>query len=59
VFLITVLKKIFGTKRDDVTGGRRKSHNEGFYNLYLSSDVIRIIILSRKMWAGHVAHMKT
>jgi hypothetical protein len=37
-----VLKRIFGPKRDEVTGGWRKLHNE-LYNLYSSSNIIRMI----------------
>jgi hypothetical protein len=47
--------KIFGPKRDRVTGGWRKLHNEELYNLYSSPS---IIIRSRRMrWTGHVARM--
>jgi hypothetical protein len=38
-----VLRRIFGTKRDDVTGEWRKLHNEELHNLYLSPDIIRQI----------------
>jgi hypothetical protein len=38
-----VLKRIFGPKRDEVTGEWRKLHNEEFYDLYLSSNIIRLI----------------
>jgi hypothetical protein len=49
------LRRIFGQKRDDVTGGWRKLHSEEFHNLYSSPSTIRMI-KSRKMnWAGHVA----
>jgi hypothetical protein len=47
---------VFGLKRDEVTGGWRKLHNEELHNLY-SSNII-IMIKSRKVgWAGHVARM--
>jgi hypothetical protein len=42
-----VLRRIFGPKREEVTGGRRKLHNEGFHNLYSSSSKI-IMIKSRE-----------
>jgi hypothetical protein len=51
-----VLKRIFGPKRDGVTGGWRKLHNE-LHNLYSSSGIIRIIKSRRMRWAGHVAPM--
>jgi hypothetical protein len=57
VFENRVLRRIFGPKRDGVTGGRRKLHNEGLQNLYSSPSIIRIIKLRRMRWAGHVARM--
>jgi hypothetical protein len=50
-----VRRGIFGPKRDGVTGGWRKLHNEELHNLYSSSSIIRII--KSKKWAGHVARM--
>jgi hypothetical protein len=47
-----VLKRIFGPKRDEVTGGWRKLHN-----LYSSPSIIRMIMCRRMRWAGHVAPM--
>jgi hypothetical protein len=52
-----VLKRIFGPKRDGVTGGWRKLHNEELYNLYSSPSIIRIIKSGRMKLAGHVARM--
>jgi hypothetical protein len=52
-----MLKKIFGPKRDGVTGGWRKLHNKELYNLYSSPSIIRIIKSRRMRWAGHVARM--
>jgi hypothetical protein len=46
-----VLKKIFGPKRDEATGGWRELHNEELHNLYSSSDVIRIMKSRRMRWA--------
>jgi hypothetical protein len=43
VFENRVLRRIFGPKRDEVTGGWRKLHNEEFHNLYTSPSIIRII----------------
>jgi hypothetical protein len=44
-----------GPKRDEVTGGWRKQHNEGLHNLYSSPSVIRMIKSRRMKGAGHVA----
>jgi hypothetical protein len=50
-----VLRRIFRPKRDGVTGGWRKLHNEELQNLYSSPSIIRIIKLRRMEWVGHVA----
>jgi hypothetical protein len=52
-----VLRKIFGPKRDEVTGDWRKLHNGELHNLYSSPDIIRQIKSKRMRWAGHVARM--
>jgi hypothetical protein len=52
-----VLRRIFGPKRDGVTGGWRKLHNEELHNLYSSPIIIRIMKSKRMRWAGHVARM--
>jgi hypothetical protein len=57
VFENRVLRRIFGPKRDEVTGGWRKLKNEGFRNLYSSLSTIRMIKSRRMRWAGHVARM--
>jgi hypothetical protein len=51
------LRRIFGPKRDGVTGGWRKLHNEELHNLYSSPSITRIIKSRRMRWAGHVARM--
>jgi hypothetical protein len=57
VFENRVLRRIFGPKRDAVTGGWRKLHNEELHNLYSSPSIIRIIKSRRMRWADHVARM--
>jgi hypothetical protein len=52
-----VLRRIFGPKRDEVTGGWRKLHNEELHGLYSSPSIIRVIKVGRMRWAGHVARM--
>jgi hypothetical protein len=52
-----VLRRIFGTKRDEVTG-ERKLHNKELHDLYSSPSIIRIIKSRRMRWAGHVARMR-
>jgi hypothetical protein len=54
VFENKVLRKIFGPKRDEMTGDRRKLHND----LYSSPSVIRIIKARRMRWTGIVARMR-
>jgi hypothetical protein len=57
VFENRVLRRIFGPKRDDVTGDWRKLHNEELHNLYSSPNIIRMVKSRRMKWAGHVARM--
>jgi hypothetical protein len=57
VFENRLLRRIFGPKRDEVTGDCRKLHNEELHNLYSSPNIIRIIKFRRMRWAGHVARM--
>jgi hypothetical protein len=49
--------RIFGPKRDEVTGEWRKLHNEELCDLYSSPSMIRLIKSRRMRWAGHVAQM--
>jgi hypothetical protein len=49
-----VLRRIFGPKKDEVTGGWRKLHNEELNNLYSSAYIIRQVKSRRMMWTGHV-----
>jgi hypothetical protein len=57
VFENRVLRRIFVPKRDKVTGGWRKLHNEELHNLYSSLNIIRMIKSRRMRWSGHVARM--
>jgi hypothetical protein len=58
VFENRVLRRIFGRKRDEVTGEWRKLHNEELHILYSSPDIIRQVKSRRMRWAGHVARMR-
>jgi hypothetical protein len=49
-----MLKGIFGPKRDEVTEGWRKLHNEELHNLYSSPSIIRMIKSKRMRWTGNV-----
>ena len=53
-----VLRRIFGPKRNGVTGEWRKLHNEELNDLYSLTNIVRLIKLRRMRWAGHVAHME-
>jgi hypothetical protein len=57
VFENRVLRRIFGPKRDEVTGEWRKLHNEELHDLYCSPNIIRIIKMRRMRWAVHLARM--
>ena len=52
-----VLRKIFGPRRDEVTGEWRKLHNEELNDQYSSPNIVRVIKSRRMKWAGHVAGM--
>jgi hypothetical protein len=49
--------RIFGPKRDEVTGDWRKLHNEELQNLYSTQNIIRMIKSRRMRWAEHVVRM--
>ena len=57
VFENRVLRRIFGPKRDEVTGEWGKLHNKELSNLYSSPSIVRVIKSRRMRWAGHVARM--
>jgi hypothetical protein len=52
-----LLRGIFGSKRDGVTGEWRRLHDEELNDLYSSPNIIRVIKTRRLRWAGHVARM--
>jgi len=57
VFENKVLRRIFGPRRDEVTGDWRRLHNEELNDLYSSHNIVRVIKSRRMRWAGHVARM--
>jgi len=57
VFENRVLGRIFGPKRDEVTGEWRKLHNEELHYLYSSPNIVQVIKSRRMRWVGHVARM--
>jgi hypothetical protein len=57
VFENMVLRRIFGPRRDEVSGDWRRLHNEGLNDLYSSPNIVRVIKSIRMRWAGHVARM--
>jgi hypothetical protein len=57
VFENRVLRRLFGPKRDEVTGEWRKLHNEELSDLYSLPNTVRVVKSRRMRWAGHVACM--
>ena len=57
VFENTVLRRIIGPKRDEVTGEWRKLHNEELNDLYSSPNIVQAIKSRRTRWAGLVVLM--
>ena len=57
VFENRVLKRVFGPKRDEVTGEWRKLHNEELRDLYSLPNIVWVVKSRRMRWAGHVACM--
>jgi hypothetical protein len=55
VFENRVLRRIFGPKRDEVTGEWRKLHKEELHDLYTSPNIMWVIKPRRMRWVGHVA----
>jgi len=57
VFEKRVLRRVFGPKRDGVTGEWKKVHNEELRDLYSLPNILRVVKSRRMRWAGHVARM--
>ena len=57
MFEYKVLRRIFGPRRDELTGERRRLHNEELNDLYFSPSIVRVIKSRKMRWAGHVARM--
>jgi hypothetical protein len=58
VFENRMLRRIFGPKREEVTGDWKKLHNEELHNLYSSPNIIRIMKLMKMRGTGHVTRMR-
>jgi len=56
VFENRVLRRVFGPKRDEVTGEWRKLHNEELSDLYSLPNIVRVVKSRRMRWAGHMAY---
>jgi hypothetical protein len=57
VFENRVLRRVFGPKRDEVTGEWRKLHNEELNDLYSLPNIVQVVKSRRMRWAGHVVRM--
>jgi len=57
VFENMVLRRVFGPKKDEVTGEWRKLHKEELNDLYTLPNIVRVVKSKRMRWAGHVARM--
>jgi len=52
-----LFRRVFGPKRDEVTGEWRKLHNEELSDRYSLPNIVRVVKSRRMIWAGHVARM--
>ena len=52
-----VLRRVFGPKKDEVTGEWRKLHNKELSDLYSLPNIVQVVKSRRMRWSGHVAHM--
>jgi hypothetical protein len=57
VFRNRVLRRVFGPKRDELTGEWKKLHNEELSDLYFLPNIVRVVKSRRMRWAGHVARV--
>jgi hypothetical protein len=57
VFENRVLRRIFGPKRDELTRGWRKLHNDEMRDLYSSPSTVKMVKSRRMMWVGHIVRM--
>jgi hypothetical protein len=57
VFKNWVLRKVCGSKRDEVTGDWRKLHNDDLFDMYSSPDIISVLKWRRMGWVGHMVQM--
>jgi len=57
IFENMVLRRIFGPRREEVTGEWRRLHKEELIDLYFSPNIVRVIKSRKMRWAGHVARM--
>jgi hypothetical protein len=58
VFENRLLRRVFGPKRDEVTGEWRKLHDEELNDRYSLPNIVRVVKSRRMRWAGHVARME-
>ena len=52
-----MLRRVFGPKRDEVTGEWRKLHNKALSDLYSLPNIVRVVKSRRMRWVGHVGRM--